>query len=858
MSILDARAQLVCNIGPIISGSLSDDHQQGRGIIRTQGSLLLSGLFSPALGSVVNLAYVDASGNRLARFPRATLRVISSYADPFTRQTTVEVGCLMTYLGNRSGRISMIEGLYSSYLQSRSKRALKRINGQTLLASLVSTLGLTLNTTTLLGRNIYYDIEELQGETQNYVELLDKLLNTHNYSSYINDQETLVIYPLFAQLNGPRLTFDSFIDVAATSAGEEPGQVAVARGTYLAIPEDREQKRLTSRRASQNTTQQQAQSVVTNSPFQPTSNPAVPAAPVTSGSLANSALGQSAPAGANGSEQSSTDTWRESESSNTGVVLLTGETKEGQLYSYSLSYTEISKTTEIYNADGVIESRQSVDTRPLVRVNSQLVEDYIKSNQGRLPTFANQSLQRISREDFVYSVTQDGLGQNQYTLERKVNQTFVSPVEMAGAMGVPDYEWFDFTIPGGQFLSEKVETTYVTTRAGTKEVVRTYRCFGATQVGQQGLGKALQEIKRPVLSANYSPAGTTYVYGYLDIQVYFARYVPLVLDSIRTNKQTQQQDPTTLDVEQERRPYVGVTKQATTAIPASSAGIPGLTAGAVNTVKEFRLPLEPADEQATPTSPVIKSGVEEIAQDFAGVQNRLLYGHRLGRQFVTTLGVLPLYPYQAFHVEYNGVVASYRVNGTSFAFDQTQCLVSTDALYAGVAGGGSIGGANWVPLPPGATQLPPVPATTNNGAQVTANSAALASPINSANQASVNALIAALPSGQTQGFQYTSAPSAVLAPFVTTELVSGAVRLPLTVKTFNTVQTQLRTSFVARIKITGISGDPAIAPIRLPLELVELPSANNIATPVTVVAGMVATGPFTAVQSPVQVVAEVA
>jgi len=135
MTILDARAQLICNIGPVISGSLSDDHIQEKGLITTSGQLLLQGLHNPAVGSQVYLAYVNAAGSTLARFPKPVLRVISCYADPFTRQTTLEIGCLLSYLSGRSGPVAVGQPAIrnSRKVSASRKRHPRTVVGQTLL-----------------------------------------------------------------------------------------------------------------------------------------------------------------------------------------------------------------------------------------------------------------------------------------------------------------------------------------------------------------------------------------------------------------------------------------------------------------------------------------------------------------------------------------------------------------------------------------------------------------------------------------------------------------------------------------------------------------------------------------------------
>jgi hypothetical protein len=109
-------------------------------------------------------------------------------------------------------------------------------------------------------------------------------------------------------------------------------------------------------------------------------------------------------------------------------------------------------------------------------------------------------------------------------------------------------------------------------------------------------------------------------------------------------------------------------------------------------------------------------------------------------------------------------MATYRVNGTSWAFDATSCLVSTDALYVGAAGG-DVNGERWMPLPPGASQLPTMPATSDNGAQPLANAVAIEELPDVSDTASIAALLESLPDDEEQSYRYTAAPEAVLLPY---------------------------------------------------------------------------------------------
>ena len=92
--VIDVRAQVFTNLGPVISGQLSDDPlQPGVGLLRTQGEVVISGLIQPAKGTEITLG-VRLPGGTLTRFPRR-LRVIKAESDPIENQTTLTVGCLL-------------------------------------------------------------------------------------------------------------------------------------------------------------------------------------------------------------------------------------------------------------------------------------------------------------------------------------------------------------------------------------------------------------------------------------------------------------------------------------------------------------------------------------------------------------------------------------------------------------------------------------------------------------------------------------------------------------------------------------------------------------------------------------------
>lgn len=91
---VDVRAQVFSNLGPVISGQLSDDPlQPGVGLLRTTGEVTISGLIQPTRGTELKLGMV-LPGGKLTRFPRR-LRVMKAESDPYNNQTVLQVGCLL-------------------------------------------------------------------------------------------------------------------------------------------------------------------------------------------------------------------------------------------------------------------------------------------------------------------------------------------------------------------------------------------------------------------------------------------------------------------------------------------------------------------------------------------------------------------------------------------------------------------------------------------------------------------------------------------------------------------------------------------------------------------------------------------
>jgi hypothetical protein len=103
--VLDVRAKVICNLGPVISGSVKDDHVQGQGLVMTTGELVIAGLVTPAHGDVVKLAYITPDETKAVRFPRGPFYVTKAYADPLRNQTQISMADKLAYEKGKGGGI---------------------------------------------------------------------------------------------------------------------------------------------------------------------------------------------------------------------------------------------------------------------------------------------------------------------------------------------------------------------------------------------------------------------------------------------------------------------------------------------------------------------------------------------------------------------------------------------------------------------------------------------------------------------------------------------------------------------------------------------------------------------------------
>ena len=223
--------------------------------------------------------------------------------------------------------------------------------------------------------------------------------------------------------------------------------------------------------------------------------------------------------------------------------------------------------------------------------------------------------------------------------------------------------------------------------------------------------------------------------------------------------------------------YLAPFATASTVIQGSSRIQIGDDAGRPNRAAPFSVPFLP-DDVVNDDGTVTDGEPETAAANYAEEQNRLLLGHRLGLQVTTALGVLPTQPLGAFHLRNGGITATYRTNGTVWTFDAGSCLVSTDALYWGLAGG-DVSGPRWTPVAPGTSALPIPPADVDNGPQAPVNSSTIVTPVDETDSAAVETLLDSLPDDEAETFELELTPVALALPYKPITETALQVRLQL-------------------------------------------------------------------------------
>jgi hypothetical protein len=234
---IDIRSTVTCSLGTLISGSISDSYLQGSGLVKTNGACEISGLITPAIGTVVTFSYTKGGVTR--SIPRK-LRVLSSFADPFRRTTTVELGCKLTYLSDLQEPVvwtAFDDDENNDYTEADQRIVTLPIHASSVMAKCLTELGITASSSPLTNKFSIAAFDFGGG----YVQVLGDLLVSESYFGYLDASEVLQIASLDQEGGtGPVYTSADIVDLGPIGTGQLPGEaVTVSYNTLkLKQPED--------------------------------------------------------------------------------------------------------------------------------------------------------------------------------------------------------------------------------------------------------------------------------------------------------------------------------------------------------------------------------------------------------------------------------------------------------------------------------------------------------------------------------------------------------------------------------------------------------------------------------------------
>lgn len=229
---IDTRHWAWCSLGPLhpeSSGSLLDDHVQGVGLCMVKGSVTLAGIYRPAAGSPVSLAYSDGV-NWIARVPRR-LRVLSSTADPLRNLTSVSLGCLLAYHSNRRPPVETLQEVDQNGDEPEIVRRVAALpmTSAWVAQQILNTLGLT------AAGPIPFSVSRIVDQwdmSAGYVEELGRIAQSDGYFAWINENEQVEFISKRSEPGtGQFITRSEIIDLTPANFGDLPGEAVYAKYT---------------------------------------------------------------------------------------------------------------------------------------------------------------------------------------------------------------------------------------------------------------------------------------------------------------------------------------------------------------------------------------------------------------------------------------------------------------------------------------------------------------------------------------------------------------------------------------------------------------------------------------------------
>lgn len=722
----DSRAYSWCNLGPLADGSSSvaESHVQGSGVITLKGTINLAGIYRPAPGTVVELAYSDGQ-DWIARLP-CRLRVLSSFANPLGGKTTaVSVGCDLAYF---EARKQPPDSLTTRQANPDTPEAVWRAAAPAIPASwlagqILTALGLTATGSIPLSNHYYRQEFDL---TAGYVEELGKLAHSEGYAvrmtpaglvEFINKAPTEIG-------TSALITEDDLIDLNPINTGDLSGDAVYAKYTSLKLtPPTTDEASLRKR----NWELEESFSPPQRYTHQWTEYRKTPVY----------------------NEDGSLAYRQRRDSAGQPVFYVTGQSIANGIQTTVLGGAVMDQVFEVKAYQ--LEEEISYLTRT---VTETTYDTWDRVSLRRTLTLGLWGLE-YSETAYQYKVNGSGATKpdNYSEVLSETTAEWSSLAPLKTAVGYQQsYSQLRGAGYGEQYQSSYRRTTYEKD-AGT------------------GITKTITESYVPFIN---TPDGSEAISRLRDAgnQLDDSRLVQILgIAKQLVSAGSETRIRTEREFGLQRRPSEA-DRTAAANLKAPTVETASTTTWAVGsatsqTAIELSPPYAPDDRivysgGSNGTYSVIRGKADQMALHFATTENRLLLGHRNGIGIQVLPELLPPRPLGLAYIRLNGCTAAFRVNGTTYNLDPQGVTATTDALFWGAVDG-TVADA-WFPLPPGATSLPAPVAITTNANPKPANAIAIPSGFNFTNP-NLSTLFASLPTDQAPVFPQTAAPGAILRPF---------------------------------------------------------------------------------------------
>ena len=679
--VIDVRAQVFTNLGPVISGQLSDDPlQPGVGLLRTQGEVVISGLIQPAKGTEITLG-VRLPGGTLTRFPRR-LRVIKAESDPIENQTTLTVGCLLAlrwdlvkaeiYYADENPQWTPVE-------PTAAGSTPQICHLSSVVATCLTRCGITQagGNPAITGAKALDSIDLSDG----YLDMASRIIGEAGLYGFIDAAETLRLRKVLTPAStGPLLAMGDLITMEPIGDPAAPDEILV---NYTAVeappnykPKNPDDKAVTWNTDDQN---QNGPSYARNWTYQKTISPVQAYEIEYQRTVGNTKV-----------------TFQDS-------VSFVSESVNQSFYR-TISYKDKDGKTQ---KQDVLFRSTSDTTTCSAAVNPTEWKSKREGGSGYTPLALQVRATRVSKS---YKITEDGPVET-----RQVTEEYEPLTAFAGGLAIENYNGVN--IAQGNFLIRKTVVDKTENKASDKTLQKTtvYQAWGATSSGKTLASATMKIASKFNDTARIASTGSlinrmsALVCSGSETVINIGRgQIPVppkevdeqnnkldnIQNDVTTNSSLDKTDPRGESIPQSVTLQFGQGE-------ASSTGKYDMQYAP----DSYLRPADGAGDNGTGMT-FVNGASSAAAYVYGKVAHAILSGMANGKSVTTEFRNIPSEPLAGIFIEASGTIGKFRANGITYAFDAQGLVAGCDAMLDGGAGlvaGGS--GAGWFPMAVPATNL---------------------------------------------------------------------------------------------------------------------------------------------------------